>query len=268
MPKKKSKPGVKKSVVNAKYLRTYSNLVPDKLDPRDRSLMAASPRLAQSLPASVDYSQETGPPQDQGNTGSCVGWSVAYGLRRWLHFKEHGRRKKFSVRFVWTASKEIDQWVPNALFELSGTSIRDSFKVLRKYGICSDTIWPFDSILPKTQDEEKLLNDALKNRIGNYHALETNIERKAHLAKKGPFVCGVPVYANWDGIGADGLVPSPGGDFNGGHAVLVVGYDDNTNMFKFQNSWSKEWGDSGYGYFTYDYMEQHSWNSWGADQLS
>jgi C1A family cysteine protease len=66
----------------------------------------------------------------------------------------------------------------------------------------------------------------MKNRIGIYYSLQTNAERRIHLAKEGPFVAGVPVYSNWSTIDASGVVPNPGGVFRGGHALLVVGYDD------------------------------------------
>jgi Papain family cysteine protease len=37
----------------------------------------------------------------------------------------------------------------------------------------------------------------------------------------------------------------------GHHAVTIVGYDDLTNSFIIRNSWSKSWGDYGYGYLPY-----------------
>jgi C1A family cysteine protease len=40
----------------------------------------------------------------------------------------------------------------------------------------------------------------------------------------------------------------------GGHAILLIGYDDKTKVFKFQNSWGVGWGDKGYGYIPYDYV--------------
>jgi len=36
-----------------------------------------------------------------------------------------------------------------------------------------------------------------------------------------------------------------------GHAVAIVGYDDNGFLIK--NSWSKRWGDNGYGWVSFDY---------------
>ena len=42
----------------------------------------------------------------------------------------------------------------------------------------------------------------------------------------------------------------------GGHALCIVGYDDNIagGVFKIANSWGKEWGDSGYFYMPYDFI--------------
>lgn len=259
--------------VDDEYLRKYSNLVRDRLDPRDlrfQDVMATIvSRLAAipSLPPKVDYSSETAPVGDQEYTGSCVGWAATHGLYRWLYFKKTGTVQYFSVRFLWMSSKEIDQWVPNVTFDLSGTSIRDAFKVLRKYGVCTDTRWPFNQQLPDPDAENDILQEALQYRIGNYHLLSDNDERLYHLANIGPFVIGVPVYSNWSEITDDGLVPDPSGLLYGGHAVLVVGYDESKKQFRFQNSWGPNWGDKGYGYFTYEYVEKHSWSSWGADRL-
>lgn len=254
-----------KSYVNDKYLQTFCNLVQDPIDPRDFPYRMVGVRLgAPSIPKKVDYSSETRPIGDQGSTGSCVGWASAYGLRRWLYYKDTGKKLKFSVRFVWMGSKEYDPFDLNVPFDLSGTRIRDAFKIMRKFGACTDTLWPFSKQLPYPYWEKKIKSEALRYRIGEYHSLANNEARRVHLAKEGPFVVGVPVYSNWSYIGEDGLVPEPGGYFRGGHAVFVVGYDDNKKLFKFQNSWSKDWGDKGYGYFSYDYMENHSWSSWGA----
>ncbi len=155
----------------------------------------------------------------------------------------------------------------NVPFELAGTRIRDAFKIMRKFGACSDSLWPFSSLLPNAGDENSIKSDALNYRIGNYHSFNSNEARRVHFAKEGLFVVGVPVYSNWASIGSDGLVPDPWGLQRGGHALLVVGYDDKKERFKFQNSWGTGWGQKGYGYFTYKYLEKFSWTSWGAKRL-
>ena len=241
-------------------------LEPDKPDPRDLLLNDYSTSSTSRLPKSVDYSKETLPVGDQGSTGSCVGWSTAY-LRSWLHRNSTNEKLKFSARFLWMAAKEIDNTELNVPLENAGTYIRDAMKVMRKHGATPDKLWPFKNQLPPKRSQSKVVPEAINYRIGIYESLPSNKTRIFHLATKGPFVTGVPVYENWSHIGSDGVVPMPAGRFSGGHAVLVVGFDNEARQFKFQNSWSSSWGDKGYGYFSYEFMESLAWSCWGADRL-
>ena len=43
-------------------------------------------------------------------------------------------------------------------------------------------------------------------------------------------------------------LPAPKEQISGGHAVVVVGYDDKLKRIKFVNSWGTGWGDHGFGY--------------------
>ena len=44
----------------------------------------------------------------------------------------------------------------------------------------------------------------------------------------------------------------------GGHALCVVGYDDNVGggAFKIANSWGKNWGKSGHAFISFSDMEK------------
>lgn len=42
-------------------------------------------------------------------------------------------------------------------------------------------------------------------------------------------------------------------EFLGGHAMLVVGYDDEGGYLIVRNSWVEQWGDNGYCYLPYEY---------------
>jgi len=46
-------------------------------------------------------------------------------------------------------------------------------------------------------------------------------------------------------------LPSKSETLLGHHSVTIVGYDDLTQSFIVRNSWSKSWGDYGYGYLSY-----------------
>lgn len=46
----------------------------------------------------------------------------------------------------------------------------------------------------------------------------------------------------------------------GGHAIVLVGYDDEQKVFMFKNSWGPKWGQEGYGFVTFDHIDQYSFD--------
>ena len=49
-------------------------------------------------------------------------------------------------------------------------------------------------------------------------------------------------------------MPQHNDSSQGGHAILIVGFDDNRQLFIVRNSWGADWGDRGYCYFPYSYV--------------
>jgi C1A family cysteine protease len=58
-------------------------------------------------------------------------------------------------------------------------------------------------------------------------------------------------------VAKTGLVPMPrpGEKSQGGHCVLIVGYDQTKKWFICRNSWGVNWGDKGYFYLPYEFVE-------------
>jgi hypothetical protein len=48
---------------------------------------------------------------------------------------------------------------------------------------------------------------------------------------------------------------SNGGDL--GHVMVIVGYDDATQMFRVKNSWGSNWADGGYVWLSYDFVRNN-----------
>jgi len=44
-----------------------------------------------------------------------------------------------------------------------------------------------------------------------------------------------------------------------GHAMVIVGYDDETKLFEVRNSWGEQWGNKGYAFIDYDTMKRVIW---------
>ena len=63
------------------------------------------------------------------------------------------------------------------------------------------------------------------------------------------------------------MIPLP--DFaneiqQGGHAMLIVGYDDDLECWCIANSWGENWGLNGFGFLPYDYMKFSGSDFWTA----
>jgi len=75
------------------------------------------------------------------------------------------------------------------------------------------------------------------------------------LADGHPFVGGITVYESFEAKnGGDIPMPSPKEKVLGGHAIVFVGYDQQTGRFKFRNSWGPNWGQGGYGTLPFAYL--------------
>jgi C1A family cysteine protease len=70
-----------------------------------------------------------------------------------------------------------------------------------------------------------------------------------------PFVFGFTVYESWYGTESTVIpLPSSPDSVVGGHAVMAVGYDNSTSLFKFRNSWGVDVGEAGYFFIPYAYL--------------
>lgn len=57
-------------------------------------------------------------------------------------------------------------------------------------------------------------------------------------------------------------MPKDNDESMGGHAVVVVGYDDEKEWFIIRNSWGVEVGDNGYFYLPYAVWDKIGWDGW------
>ena len=87
---------------------------------------------------------------------------------------------------------------------------------------------------------------------------------KKYLAAELPSMFGFTVYSSFPSIGdgtGDIPFPQPGEDVLGGHAIDAVGYDNakkignNKGALLIRNSWGTAWGENGYGWLPYKYVE-------------
>ena len=93
--------------------------------------------------------------------------------------------------------------------------------------------------------------------IDSYHTIN---HRDPSLVKKAiyclmPIIIGMKVYPDlyqYSGFGNYVHNPADTSNFQGNHAMLVVGYDDQRQAYKVMNSWGEGWGDKGFLWISYD----------------
>lgn len=220
--------------------------------------------VAQPLPHSVDLVSELMPPvYDQGDLGSCVANATAAAMV-YEHAKQkaaagqshatYDRAKTMSRLFLYYGARALEGSTDSD----SGCMIRDAMKVAYNQGAPVETSFPYDVTKFAEAPPHRTYLSARNHKITGYRAVQPQdiYSIKKALADGLTVVIGISVYESFYQGDSTGVIPLPSTheQLLGGHAILLVGYDDSTNTFKFRNSWGAGWGHTGYGYLPYSYV--------------
>jgi hypothetical protein len=222
-----------------------------------------------ALPASVDLRESWWKINDQGSTGSCVGWATADSVLRW-HFVKTGRvpkTKLLSPRFIWMASKETDPFItqPTTFIDTEGTSLKAALDVARKFGAVQDSVLPFKSGALYPGEARTFYALASQLKILSYFNLGLSPAKwRSWLATTGPILTRLDVDATWDNAtrNAGNMDVYQVGTMRGGHAVALVGYTP--DRFIVRNSWGTNWGDGGFAYASLEYAQAAFTEAYGV----
>jgi C1A family cysteine protease len=244
--------------------------LPDLPDERDIPFRSVF-RLPLALPESVDLRAGCSPVEEQGSLGSCTAQALV-GALEFLEIKARLRQeaspgtagspyRDLSRLFVYYNERDAE----NNIDRDSGATLRTGIKVLKKMGVCRESLWPYEIRRFTERPPPACYTVAADHQIVAYQRLSSLAEMKACLAMGLPFVFGFKVFqsALTDMVKASGDVPMP--TFweriigaRGGHAIMAVGYDESVKGVLFRNSWGTGWGRSGYGWLPYAYLKSRA----------
>lgn len=220
-----------------------------KEDERD-FVYAAKAVGAVSLPTSADLRNDCPTVFDQGQLGSCSANAGCANLVMLLKAPV-----TLSRLYMYYKERELE----GTINEDAGAQMRDICKVAAK-GVCEDKYMPYDiTKFAQAPSAEAVANATFK--AGSYHSVKGLQEIKRVLAvDKHPVLMGMEVFESFESeaVAKTGVMPMPkAGEQNlGGHAVLIVGYDDKKQCLIVRNSWGAEWGDKGYFYMPYQFVNK------------
>jgi len=259
------------------------NLQRQKEDERDFKLAAFT---SDELPRKADLREKCPPVFDQGSLGSCT---ANAGVAAYMMLKGI-RNGELSRLFLYFEERRME----GTTRQDAGAEMRSIGKALNKVGVCTEGLWPY--MIENYDDDppEEADADAACRKAAAYKKLSGITSIKQYIAKTGqPVMIGFEVYSSFetDEVGQTGIVPMPDTakeELLGGHAVLVVGYDDdfgkarksggiltdlwnkligsgsddNDGYFIVRNSWGSGWGDGGYFYLPYAFVRKYAFDFW------
>ena len=234
---------------------------PDLPDQRDIKYTAVRRQELVSLPPNVDLTPGCPPVYDQGQLGSCTANAIA-GAFEFVLMKEQAPVFMPSRLFIYFNERSIE----NSIATDSGAQIRDGMKSIGNLGVCTETDWPYIENEFAQKPFATCYASALNHTAISYQSVAQDLNQmKSCLAEGYPFVMGFTVYESFESatVASTGTLQMPvsGETVVGGHAVLVVGYDDAQSRFIVRNSWGAGWGMAGYYTMPYEYLTDEDLSS-------
>lgn len=213
--------------------------------------------------AMVDYSSLMNPVRNQGNLGSGVGFAMAYTLEYFI-LKQLNIKVILSPLFIYYQARKIR----DAVKLDAGAFIKDVIKVAQSNGIVEEESWPY-KVSKFAVQPPKSTEKVIHYFVDDVAQVKTLKQIKDALSDFGPVIIGISIYESFYKE-SSGLIKMPARKESiiGGHAICLVGFDDQTLLFKFKNCWGTEWGENGYGFIPYDYIEKFSDDGWIIKKVS
>lgn len=243
-------------------LRLYNHKkgLPDDRDVKFTMTIRASAK--QNLPVIFDFRQQF--PKfipsvlDQGCLGSSTVTACSNAIR-FVMRKEKARDLQPSRLYMYWMARFVEG-LPTDID--SGVDVRKTLASIQTYGICEESLFPYNVNNYKTKPPNSCIRSATLNaKDFKYLSLNTNLTLMKQCLYAGlPIIFGMDVYQSFETNQSGAVVPMPGDGeaLLGAHVALVVGYDDGKKQFIVMNSWGQQWGDNGYFYLPYDYIQYMS----------
>jgi C1A family cysteine protease len=209
---------------------------------------------AAALPPLVDLRPHCPAVYDQGQLGSCTGNAWA-GLVEFLWLKESLTDFTPSRLFIYYNERVLEQDTAQD----AGASLSDGAQVVSTQGCPHEALWPYDITKFAEQPSPPVYQDGLQHLAFDVQQVSQELTAMKEVLATGlPIVVGFTVYQSFESpqVAQTGLVPLPRRreQILGGHAVVVVGYDDSQSRFIVRNSWGTAWGLEGYFLMPYAYL--------------
>lgn len=199
--------------------------------------------------------------EDQRYMSSCTGNAIVSGYELMTKRLYPDAAVDLSRLFVYYNARIYEDTVTWD----SGASISNGLRGLSVYGVCKESLSPYAYSKLLIEPSQEAYAEALHRKITKYERVVSINDALDAINNNYPVVAGIDIFESFFDLTKDKSIVSEGNVSAGGHAVLLVGYDSTKRHFIVENSFGKNWGDSGYFYMPFDYYSEYMLEQWIFD---
>ena len=254
-------------------LRDYTEKKPEIADMAKKLKLPKGKEL-KALPEKIDLREWCSPVENQKNLGACTAHAAA-GVIEYFEKKANNKYIDASRLFIYKTTRNLMQVTGD-----TGAWLRNTMGALVLCGVPDEKFWPYTDSNPDFDNEPGSFIYAIAD---NYEALkyfchdpqganvaggDVLLSVKKYLAVGIPSMFGFWGFPSFDSCDVVGGIPfpCPGEQAQWGHAIVAIGCDDSkklkntrcnkttTGAFLIRNSWGTTWGEQGYGWMPYEYV--------------
>jgi C1A family cysteine protease len=214
----------------------------------------------------VDLREWASPVEEQRQLGSCTAQAVvgAYELLLNMHYPDHA--VDLSRLFLYYNARMISGDIEEDI----GAYVSTAIEAVKTYGLCKEELWPYDADRFKVKPNWRCYHDARKRTVSNVQEITSHDQIIHMLDQKHPVVVGVAVYSGFDRVENNATIlsmPQRSEEPIGSHAMCIVGYDNEQELFLLRNSFGDDWAEGGYFWVPYAYSDENFSDMWVFDVL-
>ena len=227
----------------------------------------ATGKSRKTAQASADLSKWCSTIENQEDIGSCTA-HAGVGLVEYFENRAHGKYIDASRLFLYKVTRNLMKLTGD-----TGAYLRTTMQAMVLFGVPPEKYMPYETDHFDEEPSAFCYSFAQNYQAINYYRLDppgistTDLLKtiKNFISAGFPSMFGFTVFSSMRTTGpGNGDIPFPreGEKVQGGHAVVAIGYDDSKKIgeqkgaLKIRNSWGENWGEVGYGWLPYAYVEQ------------
>lgn len=208
----------------------------------------------ESIASSIDLRSHFTSIKNQGEMGACSVFSLV-SIFEYILKKNKQQESDLSEQFVYYNARKIHQMTDCDC----GSSLYDVVQTMKKEGVCLEKLFPYDPKSVSLAPSDAAYSDALSRVVLKAKTVKRSLKDiKSALCEGYPVAISLKIFDSFEAY--DGFVRVPSEDeienaTSGNHAMVICGYDDETRFFVVRNSWGTRFGDRGYCYIPYGYID-------------